>query len=373
MSDWFTDAFRTEYERQLDLLGRFNLALFGKTGVGKSTLVNAIFGEPVAATGIGEPVTHDSHLYLDHRGRLGLLDTRGLEIGRDDRQLLKELEAYVRQMRRGPLEDQIHVVWYCVRGMDRRFEPFEAEFVRRLDALGLPVVVVLTQVPRGVGGQLHPDAIALAQHITGLGLPIVDGHPYLTYALEDPFSGQSSYGLTALLDATFRGAPQAVHAALTAAQQVDRRRKTVLARRTIAGAAATAAATAATPIPFSDATVLVPLQLGMMARIAQLHQVPVDRAALMAVASTTVATQAGRASVSSLLKLIPGAGTVAGGAIGAAVASSFTYAMGEAWLSVVERTAAGTLRGLDGLPDTEQVRAAFVEEFRRRMPGTRRT
>ncbi|WOQ16239.1 GTPase family protein [Raineyella sp. W15-4] len=371
MPDWFTDAFRTEYERQLELLGRFNLALFGKTGVGKSTLVNAVFGAPVAATGIGEPVTRDSHLYLDDRGQLGLLDTRGLEIGRDDRQLLKELESYVRRMRREPVEAQIHVVWYCVRGMDRRFEPFEAEFVRRLDALDLPVIMVLTQVPRDAAGRLHPDAVALAQHITDLGLPIVDGHPYLTYALEDPFSGQSSYGLTALLEATFRGAPAAVHAALTAAQQIDHRRKAAQARRFIAGTAAGAAATGATPIPFSDATVLVPLQLAMMARISQLYQVPVDRAALMAVASTTVATQAGRASVTGLLKLIPGAGSVAGGAIGAAVASSFTYAMGEAWLAVVERAAAGALRRLDGVLDPDQVRSVFLTELRRRVPGLR--
>lgn len=368
MPDWFTDSFRAEYDRQLQALGRFNLALFGKTGVGKSTLVNAVFGEAVADTGIGEPVTKDSHLYLDHRGQLGLLDTRGLEIGRDDKQLFKELDAYVRQMRKLPVAEQVHVVWYCVRGMDRRFEPFEADFVRHLDALGLPVVVVLTQVPRRPDGVLHPDALALAEHVTDLGLPIVDGHPYPTYALEDPFSGQSSYGLMELLGATFRSAPEAVHAALTAAQQIDHRRKAAQARRFVAGAAAAAAGVAATPIPFSDAAVLVPLQLGMMARIAQLYQVPVDRAALMAVASTTAATQAGRASVTGLLKLIPGAGTVAGGAIGAGVASSFTYAMGEAWLTVVQRAAEGKLAGIDGLLDNERLRSAFLDEFLHRAP-----
>ncbi len=363
MTEWFTESFREEYDRQLEILGRFNLALFGKTGVGKSTLVNAVFGEPVADTGIGEPVTKDSHLYLDDRGRLGLLDTRGLEIGRDDKQLFRELDAYTRQMRKAPVEEQIHVVWYCVRGMDRRFEPFEAAFVRHLDGLGLPVVVVLTQVPRSPAGVLHPDAVALAEHITNLALPIVDGHPYLTYALEDPFTGQSSYGLMELLDATFRCAPEAVHGALTAAQQIDLRRKATQAHRYIAGTAAAAAATAATPIPFSDATVLVPLQLGMMARVAHLYQVPIDRSALLAVASTTLATQAGRASVTGLLKLFPGAGTIAGGAIGAGIASSFTVAMGEAWLTVVQRAAQGKLSGADGALDRDKVRTAFLDEF----------
>ena len=73
-------------------MGRFNLAIFGKTGVGKSTLINAIFGEEVARTGIGEPVTHGSHLYLDKVGHLGIVDTQGLEVGKDDRRSSSELQ-----------------------------------------------------------------------------------------------------------------------------------------------------------------------------------------------------------------------------------------------------------------------------------------
>ena len=38
-------------------LGCFNLAIFGKTWAGKSTLLNAIFGAEVAETGVGRPVT----------------------------------------------------------------------------------------------------------------------------------------------------------------------------------------------------------------------------------------------------------------------------------------------------------------------------
>ena len=128
-------------------IGRFNLAIFGKTGVGKSTLINAIFGEEVARTGIGEPVTRGSHLYLDKVGHLGIVDTQGLEVGKDNKQILSELDKAMTQMRQLPLSEQIHVAWYCLRGMDRRFEEAEADFVRRLDEMGLPVILVLTQVP----------------------------------------------------------------------------------------------------------------------------------------------------------------------------------------------------------------------------------
>lgn len=371
MSQWFTDSFRSEFDRQSEMLGRFNLAIFGKTGVGKSTLVNAIFGEKVAATGIGEPVTKGSHLYLDKRGQLGIVDTQGLEVGRDDKVLLQDLDKMVKEMRKKPIHEQVHVAWYCVRGLDRRFEEAEAEFIRRIDGLGVPVIVVFTQVPRR-SEHYHPDAVTLARYVESLALPILGGRPFMTNAMRDQFADQPEHGLIDLMRATFQVAPDAVHGALAAAQKVDLAAKAREAQKTIGATAAGAAAAAATPIPFSSAAVLVPMQLSMMARIAHLYAVPFNRAAMMAVASTSAATVGGRAAFTNLLKLIPGAGTVAGGAISAGVASTFTFAMGQAWLAVCQSAAAGKLRGLDGALDNEAVQKLFQQEFRKRMPSIRR-
>lgn len=371
MPDWFTDQFRAEFDRQAAAIGRFNLAIFGKTGTGKSTFVNAIFGTEVARTGIGEPVTQGSHLYVDHRGTLGLVDTQGIEIGRDDGELVKEITKVVKDMRKKPQSEQIHCAWYCVRGMDRRFEHAEATFVRALADLEIPVLLVMTQVPMR-DGAFHPDAIALARHIETLKLPIVDGRPFLTYAMRDPFSGQPPYGLTDVLRATFRVVPEAVHQALAAAQRIDTDAKARAAQTFIGATVTGAAAAAATPIPFSSAAVLVPLQLAMMARIAHLYNVPFDRASIAAIASTAVATTAGRAAFTSLIKLVPGAGTLVGGAISASVASAFTFAMGEAWLTVCQKAAAGGLPKIDGVIDNDAVRVLFETEFRKRVPGMRR-
>ena len=364
--DWFNESFRSEYDQQNEALGRFNLALFGKTGVGKSTLLNSIFGEEVARTGIGAPVTKGSHLYLDKVGHLGIIDTQGVEIGKDDREILRDLEKVVKESRKLPLSEQIHVAWYCVRGMDRRFEDTEADFVRRLDELGLPVILVLTQVPRR-NGHFHPDAVMLAEQIIARQLPIEGGRPFMTYAKPDDFAGHPSYGLQEVLDATFRVAPEGVHGALTAAQEIDLSRKAGEAQKVIGAAVATAGGAAAIPIPFSDATLLVPIQLGMMAKIAHLYKIKFDRAALMAIVSTTAATQVGRATFTGLIKLVPGAGTVIGGAIGAGVATTFTYAMGQAWLRVCQQVHAGKLSGLDGALDNDQLREAFLSEFKKRL------
>ena len=391
-TDWFRESFRHEFDQQSVAMGRFNLVIFGKTGVGKSTLINAIFGAEVARTGIGEPVTRGSHLYLDTIGHLGIVDTQGLEVGIDNKAIISDLNSAMKSMRRMPLAEQIHVAWYCVRGMDRRFEDTEAEFITRLDELGLPVIVVLTQVPKRsdvssdgrsvvhsdgrsdipsdgstAEGPFHPDAVELAQRIEARRLPIVGGRPFLTYAKPDPFSGQHAYGLTEVLDATFRVAPEGAHGALVAAQEIDQVRKAKEAQKHIGVAAASAAAAAASPIPFSDAAMLVPIQLRMMARIAQIYKIKFDRAALMAIASATAATSAGRATFTGLLKMVPGAGTVAGGVMGAGVATTFTYAMGQAWLTVCQRVVTGRFGGVGQVLDNAEIRDMFVDEFKKRL------
>ncbi len=36
---------------------KLNIVLFGATGVGKSSLVNAVFGDDIVKSGVGEPIT----------------------------------------------------------------------------------------------------------------------------------------------------------------------------------------------------------------------------------------------------------------------------------------------------------------------------
>ncbi|CAN5447833.1 GTP-binding protein [soil metagenome] len=365
------DQFRAKYEEQAEKIGRFNLAIFGKTGVGKSTLINAFFGEDVAPTGIGQPVTTDFHLYLHQSAFFGLLDTQGLEIGKDTKTLIREMKDYIDRTRKKPESEQIHVAWYCVRASDRRFEDTEADFVRSLHALGLPVIVVLTQVASREG-ELHSDAVALADYIASLGLPIEGGRPISVMAAGDSW-GQESHGLQELLDATFRAAPDGVASALAAAQKIDLARKRKEAATAIGLATGAAAGIGAIPIPVADAGLIVPVQLGLMGKIAAIYGVKLETATIAATVATAVATAAGRGTVIGLLKLVPGAGTLVGGAISAATAAAFTSAMGYAWATVCAQLSQGRLKGLDGAIDAKAVQELFLSELTkwlRRKPGS---
>ena len=275
------------------------------------------------------------------------------------------------ESRTRPLPEQIHVAWYTVRWSDRRFETGQEAFVRRLVELNLPVVFVLTQVPMNLHGQVHTDALALARHVESLGLPLSPrNHVYLTNALADDFLGTPVHGLQDLLDATFETAPEAVALALTAAQQIDLERKRQAARTIIRGATGAAMATGATPIPFSDAAILIPLQIAMIARISAAYglSLPTDRTAGL-VGSLMLsggATTAGRWLVTSLLRVVPG-GQPAAMVISASVAASLTGAMGWSWVTVCERILLRDPDGSGSVLDTDGLRALFQDEFRRRL------
>lgn len=104
-------------------------------------------------------------------------------------------------------------------------------------------------------------------------------------------------------------------------------------------AAGLAASAAAAPIPFSDAFALVPIQVGMIAKIGITFGMELDTAAITTLVTSTLgasaATLIGRSVVSSLLKLIPGAGSAAGGTIAATTAATLTKLLGNAYVAVL--------------------------------------
>lgn len=127
---------------------RYNIAIIGKTGVGKSALFNYLFGEHVRQVNVGPPVTRKG--FHQHPFQLGdipatLFDSWGLEVGTAV-EWLAELEGELRS--RGtdkPAQDWFHTIFYCVAAGGSRFESFEAGIVRRLLADKYNVVVVLTK------------------------------------------------------------------------------------------------------------------------------------------------------------------------------------------------------------------------------------
>ena len=320
--------------------GRFNLAIVGASGVGKSSLVNAVFGRDWAKVGRGLPVTRGVHFYSDDS--LGIWDVEGFEIGSPvppDQQLRTHLDAIAAH----PGDHQISVVWYCVRAADDRLTPADIAMIRELDARGLPVILVLTKVDwiknpltghQGIAKDLEAFVEWLNDPVdpnTAERLRIPYRQVVLTSTRDKNGKGKG-HGLGDLVTQTLELAPERDKDAFRIAQRLNLPWKREMARPIIAAAAAAAAGAATVPLPVSDAVTLAPIQLTMMGRIAAIYDLEV-KTMLSAGALAQFGVQvAGRALATSFLKLIPGAGIV----VNAAVAGALTAATGESWLKICE-------------------------------------
>ena len=329
----FADA-ATENRRRF---GRFNLGIVGETGVGKSSLVNAVFGEARARVGVGLPVTRGVNYY--HEGALGIWDFEGFEIGGGAPQLLRE---NLRKIAERPADEQISVVWYCVLSSAGRLTRTDIAMINELEAAGLPVIIVLTKVDwdrNPVTGKMAPSYAAetLKQWIENprdeVGRPITihNRGVVLTSAVNSKGKGVG-YGLSDLVERTLELSPASEKDAFRIVQTLNLGWKRDMARRDVTAATASAAAPAAVPIPIATAAVLAPIQLAMMGRVAVVYDLEL-RSVFSVSALAQLATQmTGRALAASLVKFIPGAGSV----IDAAVASALTAATGEGWIRFCE-------------------------------------
>ncbi len=364
----WAEEFQRRFDEERHKIGRFNVLLCGKTGAGKSTLINAIFGADVAPTGNGVPVTLATEYFAHPRLPIGVFDTQGFETGESGDRILARLEAEIATRRSQPISEQVHVVWYVVRSGDRRFEDSQARFVAGLASTGVPVIVVLSQVAVR-DGHIHPDALELAAAIASRGLPTRPASaPILTNARVDPWVTPELFGLHDLLDATAEVIPASVRAALEAAQRIDLQRKRRRARLTIRTATTAAAGTCAVPLPIADAAALFPVQMGMLAAISAAYGVPTPSSRLVqafgGIMMATGASTVGRYLAGTIVGLVPGAGTVTGYVIKASVASSVTLAMGYAWMAVNERLVGMNADEAEAFLASDGVKDAFLEAFR---------
>ena len=70
----------SEYESKKNInKEKVNIIVAGKTGVGKSSLINYIFGKEVAKVGDGQPVTQEIQEYDLENDNITLFDTKGIE------------------------------------------------------------------------------------------------------------------------------------------------------------------------------------------------------------------------------------------------------------------------------------------------------
>ena len=333
-------------------LKTLNIIVAGKTGVGKSTLINGMFRENLAEVGVGKPVTTHMRIISKKGFTLNIYDTRGFELGRDAQTEVKKevIDTIKKGIASKDVNDAIHCIWYCINTASNRVEPEEIEWLKALaeenQTTQVPVIIVLTQ------SFSKSKAKEMRDMILNENLDVIQVVPVLAadYEIDDDYIAKA-YGLDTLLKIMSEVLPDELQDTLQNVQKACLDEKKRFAQAAVATATAAAFGEGFSPIPFADCALLIPTQVAMIASITAIFGLDVNKSVITAFVSSALgtggATIAGRTIASNLLKLVPGAGTVAGGTISGATAGLITTALGEAYILLMEAIYKGELKSAE--------------------------
>lgn len=318
----------------------FNIFVVGKSGVGKSTLINAVFGEKLAKTGSGSPKTQNIKEYKSKD--FSIFDTKGLEL-EDYDSTKAQIAEFLAQKQIGNEDEQIHIAWLCIAESGRRIERADIELWELLQKNHIPSILVITKAEqdKDENGELFSQLVKKefkteeVQRVRALQIE------------DDEGNLKKVKGIDMLVSKTYFLAPQAKRNAFgrkqiydKAMQKQERKKRadSIINRYTAA-----ASTVAASPIPFSDIAILLPTQAAMIVHISSIYdlEISLESAKKLSLAFGAVVGVgfAARAVAANLVKFIPVVGSVAGGVINAGVAGTITKLMGEAYIAYLDDNA----------------------------------
>ena len=290
---------------------------------------------------MGRPVTNHMRKITKKDIPLAIYDTRGFELGKDVQDdVKKEVFDTINQgLATKDINKAIHCIWYCINTASNRIEPEEIEWLRELSmenqVTQVPIIVVLTQAIS------KKNAEKMKQMILEENLDIIQVIPVLAKDFEIENVGVvKSFGLDKLIEVMGEALPEELLDTLQHVQIASLSEKKRRASKVVATAALAATGQGAAPIPFADAALLIPTQVGMIASITVIFGFDVNKSVITALLSSTIgsggATLLGRTVVANIIKLVPAAGSIAGGAISAGTAGVITAALGTAYIAFME-------------------------------------
>lgn len=333
--------------------GMFNILIVGRSGAGKSTLVNEIFEGNFATTSPSEPVTMETRKYTEKGVPLAIYDTRGLEM-KDYNQILDELLGFIKENQERELHQRIHVAWLCIVENTARVEEAEKDLARRLTQF-MPVIGVITKARADQGFRSKVQRL-LPEAKNVVRVRAIEEHLDGGYVLPKE-------GLDDLVEATAQVLPEGEVLRAFAIVQKNIKLKKKQAGKVMLAAVVSAAGAGGIPVPLVDQGLLVPIQVGMLVYISKVFGINMASAEFwqnlvvgLAASLTGVTIVIG--TLGTVLKFIPGMGTLTGAAILGSSSAVLTYRLGNWYIDfLVKRiTESG-----DKLPSLEVIKQSFKE------------
>lgn len=334
-----------QFDNEMAKVSRPNLMIVGGTGVGKSSLINHVFGKSVAKVGTGQPITRGCDRYEDAQVPLVIFDTEGYEVteGKTSAGNFREkVIPEIKQRKHKELDEQIHLIWYCLSVANHRVTDFDLENLRLITGeLDIPVAVVLTQCDaEPIDDQGNGETSKTFRNVlreNGVGCEVFEtcaNNPNHDQELKLDLEKLITWSCASLTDDALR---QSFVAAQIASLPAKRREAMTIIKTY---SATTAASAGLNPVPMSDALLIVPQQIAMSASLAKIYGIDSMGEIAASMLKGQILSLVGRQLAASLTKFIP----VLGQVINAGVAGVITGGLGLALVEVYERSLEGYLK-----------------------------
>jgi len=390
MAEWDGKDLKTEWSGRMELntndiaqkcidaineriknLNKLNIIVVGKSGVGKSTLINSLFRGNLAETGLGRPVTDKIRKIEKPDYPIAIYDTPGFELSNGQQNKVKDeiFDIINAGLHSKDINEAIHCIWYCINvGGNRTFDETEVEWLKALTESNkvtqVPIIVVLTQAcPRS-------KAQEMKKLVEAENLDVIKVVPVLAKDMD--FDGEyiaRAYGLETLVEIMGDALPKELQDTLQNIQKVSLEAKKKYAQAAVAAAVAASFGEGFAPIPFADAAVLIPTQVAMIASITTIFGIEVNKSIITGFVSSVLgsggATILGRTVVANIFKLIPGVGSAVGGVISGTTAGLITTALGETYILIMELIYKGEIREEDLY--TEEGKSKMADIFKKEL------
>ena len=143
--------FINESKKEVKTVEHLNIVVVGPSGVGKSTLINAVLNsENLTPEGFGKPVSQETNFFTSEKVPFfRLADSKGIEKNTECgvEVVLETIKDFIKsQLDTKDPDNYIHCIWYCWTGA--RLERSEIELLHKLTKVytseNLPIIIVYT-------------------------------------------------------------------------------------------------------------------------------------------------------------------------------------------------------------------------------------
>lgn len=339
-----------------------NVLVIGNSGVGKSTLINAVLGEDVAKTGFGtEGTTKRLEIFDNDEVPFRVIDTVGFEPS-----FVKEFRA-INSVRKWSKEStkeknrKINVIWFCVDGTAGKLFEKAINSLARATSMWktVPIVVVITK------SFSEPDRIQNIEMVNKAFEKQKKQPKAIVPVVASTFTiNESAFappeGITELIDITNNLMPEGQKAATNDLGRFKLNRKRAHAHTLVGGAVLSSIAIAAgNPLGIADGTILSAIEVGLINGLAKIYEIDKDdvdifNESVLAMAPISVIA---RTTVGAL-KTVPGI-RLGAKVIQAIVAGTFVAAIGQGSIYIFEKV----YKGEKNLSDIDWISQVMKERF----------